>query len=230
MARTASALIATVCNICRCPGFTVEAGQFLNDILDDLCQHKDLKVNRVTSSFTLQAGSNGPTNLEADYLRTYDMFYYVGGDPFFLNPSNTRQFDADADQNVGTGYPFEYNTDLSAVASGGVGLLYVFDAPSSATTITHRYMTRRASIVSPEASQTIPWMTDQTYLIAELSARLMMLTDDERQPGMKQQAEDQLRQHLIMEGDEQAVVRRVELDWRTFRTGNGVRKTKTSPY
>ena len=62
--------------IAKCPGFTTQSGLMFNFVLDDLVQNQNLEVNRFTQGLTVQANSNGPFNLESNYLRTYDMFYY----------------------------------------------------------------------------------------------------------------------------------------------------------
>jgi hypothetical protein len=74
------------------------AGQYLNLVLEDLKLNRDLKVNRVTQTLNVNAGTNGPFPLESDYLRTYDMFYPLqgpNGETQFLTPITMEQYDAE---------------------------------------------------------------------------------------------------------------------------------------
>ena len=231
MALTAAQIVSLVCQICKAPGFSSQGGQFLNQTLDELVIHRDLKVNRVTQSLTIQANSYGPFNLESDYLRTYDMFYTQDSLPYFLQPASMEQFDSEfKDPSIGN-YPYEYATDLSVEAqtgSGGAGYLYIYPQSSGLITITHRYMIDRADIDTPETSTEIPWMSDQNYLITKTAAKLMQITDDARMVQFNNDADNMLRTHLIMEGDEQAVVKNVKLDWRTFHNTRYLKPTKVT--
>src|SRR4051812_10214048 len=95
------------------------AGQMLNLVLEDLKLNKDLKVNRVTTTLTLQAGTNGPFPLPIDYLRTYDMFYPLQGPngmTQFLTPITMEQYDEEFKGTQAANYPYEFATDLSTQA------------------------------------------------------------------------------------------------------------------
>ena len=233
MPMTASQLCNLVCQICKAPGFTTQCGQFFNQTLEDLVLHRDLKVNRKTSTLIVPANSTGPFALEADYLRTYDMFYLVNGDPYLLDPCSPKEFDQESQQAGISSYPYEYATDLSVeaqAASASAGQLNIYPPSNGQISITHRYMVNRPDIVSPESSISVPWFADQDYLIAATAWRLMQITDDVRMEQFKADATNQLRLHLIMEGDEQQVVKHVELDPRQFRSGNWLRPTKTDPW
>lgn len=56
-------------------GMVSQAGQFLNLVLEDLKLNFNLKVLRVTQQIVAVNGTYGPFALEADYLRTYDLFF-----------------------------------------------------------------------------------------------------------------------------------------------------------
>ncbi len=56
-------------------GMVAIAGQYLNLVLEELKLVRNLKVNLVTQSLTVQAATYGPFALESDYLRTYDLWY-----------------------------------------------------------------------------------------------------------------------------------------------------------
>lgn len=229
MSLTATQICSLARTAAKVPGYTVQSGQYLNLVLDDLVLHRDLKVNRVTTTITVQANSNGPFSLEADYLRTYDLFYLVNNMPFMLEPLTNRQYDAIYKDPSVANYPEWWVTDLSPLATaGGLPLLYVYPQSSSQLFVTHRYMLKRADIASPESSSTVPWFADQDYLIKATAAGLMDLTDDDRQPKFRSDCEAMLRTHLIMAADdEQSVVRAVRLDPIRFRSNTYLRPTKT---
>ena len=83
MALTAAQIVADALAIAKCPGFTSQGGRALNLVLSDLVLHRNLKVNLVSNPITVLANTNGPFNLEPDYLRTYEMVYYINDQPYF---------------------------------------------------------------------------------------------------------------------------------------------------
>lgn len=104
------------------------AGEGLNAVLEDLKLVRNLKMNRVTQSVTVQPGTYGPFNLESDYLRTYDMFYPLttpGGTTQFLSQVTMEQFDAEPKESAASNFPYEFATDLSTQAQGASGNLGV---------------------------------------------------------------------------------------------------------
>src|SRR5271165_6336155 len=82
MPLTNAQLIARACTIAKAPGYSVQAGQYLNMILQDLCQTYDFDFTKkqqiipFTNAFTY--------NLNADNLRTKEVYYLVNGEPFYL--------------------------------------------------------------------------------------------------------------------------------------------------
>ena len=100
------------------------AGQDLNVVLEDLKINRNLKMNQVTQFITVIPGGYGPFKLEADYLRTYDLFYplpVAGGATSssmtqFLTPVTMEQFDAEFKSPSVSNYPYEFATDLSTQA------------------------------------------------------------------------------------------------------------------
>lgn len=230
MSLTSAQIVTQACQIAKCPGYTSQGGQCLNLTLDDLVLHRNLKINLIASTITVSANSNGPFNLEADYLRTYDMFYLVSGEPFFLRAASLKEYDMEQQQPGLSNYPYEWASDLSAVASGGVGKLYVYPQSTSGVTLTHRYYLKQADISAPESSSTVPWFQDQDYLIQSTALRLMRITDDDRYDRWEKMCEGMLRIHLLTEGDEQQVVKEVILDPRRFRVGGSNRPTKLDPW
>jgi hypothetical protein len=102
------------------------AGQFLNLTLQDLKLNRDLKVNRVTQTLNVTAGSNGPFTLETDYLRTYDMFYPLQGPngmTQFLTPITMEQYDQEWKNTSVANYPYEFATDLSTQAKTATAIV-----------------------------------------------------------------------------------------------------------
>lgn len=215
----------------KCPGFVTQAGQFLNLVLQDLVEIRDLKVNRKTAQIVVGAASNGPFALESDYLRTYDLFFEQNNLPYSLRPVGMKEYDAEFKDPSIADYPYEYATDLSVeaqTASGAAGYLYIYPQSSGQITLTHRYMVQRPDITSPETSSTVPWFAHQAYLIKRTAAWLMTLTDDGRQKEFIAECDAMLRPYLIMEGDEQQVVKQIELDPRRFRLQRYLKPTKVT--
>lgn len=240
---TAAQIVALACSIAKGPGFIVQGGQFLSMLLQDLYQKRDLKVNRITQTISVGPGSYGPFKLEADYRRTYDLFYPMpqSGGPvanpgltMFLEPITMEQWDGEFKDPSMANYPYEFATDLSTqaqTASATKGQLYIYPQSSGAIQLTHRYMCEQPDILNPQTSTTVPWFENQTYLIKATAAHLMMLTGDDRQKDFLMQSEEELRPYLIMEGDEQKTVHNIKLDPRRFRFQRNLRSTKvTSPY
>lgn len=229
MALTSAQMVGLACSIAKCPGYVVQGGMYMNMVLRELWQHRDLKVNRVTQPLVVQAGTNGPFALETDYQRTYDLFYLQNGLPYFLHPVSAEQFDEEFKSPSISNYPYEYQTDLSTqaqAASGTTGWVYIYPQSSGQITLTHRYMLKQPDITTPETSATVPWFEDQDYLVKAIAYRLMDITGDDRRESFMNSLTMMLRTHLIMEGDEQMIVKSVRLDPRRFRGNRSSRPTK----
>lgn len=226
----ASQIVARACAIAKCPGFIQQGGIYLNMVLEDLWLHRDLKINRVTEFVTVQANNYGPFTLPLNYLRTYDLFFQQNNLPYFLNPISTEEWDQEFKDPSIANYPYEYMTILldetSAQAAASAGSLYIYPQSSGQIVLTHRYMVKQPDITAPETSTVIPWFPDQNYLIKATAVELMGETDDTRQESWRAQCEAMLRTHLIMEGDEQAVVKSVRLDPRRFHSNRTLKPTK----
>jgi hypothetical protein len=230
MSLTASQIVAKACKIAKCPGYIVDGGQELNLVLADLVMHRNLKVNLVTATIAVTAFSNGPFNLESTYLRTYDLSYTIGGETYFLNPCSLKEYDQEYKTASYSNYPYEWASDLSPAASGGVGLLYIYPQSNAPLSLQHRYYIDQPDITSPEISSTVPWFEDTDYLITATAARLMRITDDDRRQGFMQECEQMIKTHLMTEGDEQQVVKSVILDPRRFRVNGKLKPTKENPW
>lgn len=224
------------------------AGQWLNLVLEDLKLNQNLKINRVTTLITVQAGSYGPFALESDYLRTYDMFYAIPSQLgpnattsiIFLNPITMEQYDAEFKAPSISDYPYEFATDLSTQAqtwSGtpgesdltSPGQLYIYPQSNAQLTLTHRYMRNQPDIEGPEVSPQVPWFPYTEYLITAAAAGMMGVTGDDRADAYTAKAKMMLQPHLIMQGDEQQAVQAMRLDARRFRFHTGLKPTKSEP-
>ncbi|WP_017776693.1 hypothetical protein [Paraburkholderia kururiensis] len=226
----AQMIVARACAIAKCPGWLPQGGIYLNMVLEDLWLHRDLKINRVTESIVVQANSYGPFTLPLNYLRTYDLFFQQNNLPYFLHPISPEEWDQEFKDPSIANYPYEFMTNLydetTAQANNSAGQLFIYPQSSGQITLTHRYMVKQPDIATPESSTVIPWFPDQQYLIKRTAAELMSETDDTRQESFLAQCEAMLRTHLIMEGDEQQVVKSVRLDPRRFHTNRTLKPTK----
>jgi hypothetical protein len=228
----AQQIVSLACQIAKCPGFIQQGGQFLNMTLEDLWLHRDLKENRVTEFITVQANLYGPFTLPQNYNRTYDLFFEQNNLPYLLNPINTQEYDQEFKDPSIANYPYEFMTILYDETTAlqqvppSAGQLFIYPQSSGQIVLTHRYMVRQPDIVTPETSTVIPWFPDQDYLITATAARLMQVTDDTRRPEFLEEAATMLGIHLIMEGDEQQVVKSVKLDPRRFHSNRTLKPTK----
>lgn len=231
MTISAQQIVADAATIAKAPGFIQIGGRQLNLVLNDLCLHRDLKMNRISASIAIQIGSNGPFTLETNYLRTYDLFYTINNFPYFLFPMGQDEYDALFKDPSIANYPYAFTTDLTNQATQTAGQLFIFPQSTSALSLTHRYMINRPDIASPESSSTVPWFPDQDYLVRATALRIMDITDDARRAAFKKECEDMLRTHLIMgDGDEQKVVKSIRLDPQRFHVNRSLRPTKLNPY
>lgn len=231
MARSLRKICERARRVAKVPGYATQSGEDMNSVLWDLVHKWDLKVNRLTTTITVNANTYGPFNLPAGYLRTYDLFYLVNNVPFRLSQIETKKFDTEVKDPSVTNYPYEYFTDTSTqaqlAASGGPGQLFIYPQSSGVIIMTHRYMTTQPDYPNPETNDTIPWFTDENYLELAVAARLMRVTDDVRRKEFEADAKESLREHLVMAADdEQQVVHRVTLDPISFRAPSRLKPTK----
>jgi hypothetical protein len=226
----AQQIVQRACAIAKVPGWLPQGGIYLNSVLEDLWLHRDLKINRVVEFVTVQANNYGPFTLPLNYLRTYDLFFEQNNLPYFLNPISPEEWDQEFKDPSIANYPYEFMTllydETTAQANQSAGQLFIYPQSSGQITLTHRYMVKQPDITTPEASQIIPWFPDSLYLIKRTAAELMSETDDTRMESFLAQCEAMLRTHIIMEGDEQQVVKSVRLDPRRFHSNRTLKPTK----
>ena len=228
----AQQIVALACQAAKAPGYTNQAGQFLNAMLSDLAQQYDLEVARKLGTVNLVTGpaptnglaiggaatnqGSGPYALPSDYLRmaSNEVFYFVYGVPYVMVNCDLAEFDAMVQQAGISNYPENFATDDSA----GLGLctMMVWPPPGGSYIANIRYYSQPADISNPQGSATIPWFPHQTYLIKKLTANVMTITGDKRQSEYDRDADALLKGYLIMQKDDDGRAKTVGLDRRRF--------------
>lgn len=210
--------------IAKCPGYTVQSGQLINVILEELAQNFDFDVLKTTdTSMTLNNGS-GPYTLPADWLRGIDkdIFYTISGVPYPMVNVELVQYD-NLVQTAGlNAYPSYYATNMATSPP----TMYVWPPSSGAYPLTLRYFRQPTFDSNPELSQAYPWFPSTQYLLTRLAGELMRLTNDDRMAayiGSENEEMDSpgsacwiLRKYLRMKDDRGGKVHQVQLDRRLF--------------
>jgi len=246
MSLQAQQIITLACQAAKCPGYTSQAGQFLNAALQDLYQDYDLEPNRKLFSFQFNSAighGSGPYTLPSDYLRTEvqdgkdNFFFTIDGVPY---PPIQRTF-TEYNWLVQTpgfqSYPYYYTTNRAGAnpATGG-GQLFVWPPASGAFQASLYYFASQPDIATPETSNVIPWFPNSQILIRTVAGRLMGLTNDDREQAYLGDDEDKyplgaptlLKQYLRNVSDREGAVKTVGLDRRRFgRAFDRLKNTKT---
>jgi len=229
---TAAQICTLAAQIAKCPGFTSQAGQFLNTVLQELAQDYDFLVIRKSFYFTFNTGASGngyaagsgPNAIPADFLRLHrnGSFYLINQVPYKLIGVSQEEFDAFVQQPGLNAYPYLGYVDVTKVAGQQPGL-YVWPPASGAYPATLRYNPQMPDITNPQSSSTVPWFPNTNYLITRLAGELMRIAGDDRyqsflsdQPGSGGAAE-LLRKYMTMKDDPETAQKYVELDRRHFR-------------
>jgi hypothetical protein len=241
------------CQIARVPGFTAQAGLFLNQALADLCQTYDFVVARRQFKFRLptsQINSDGQAyqNAPADYLRGIrnGSYYTISGVPYPMIPCDqVEEYNMLVQQAGLSNFPVFYASDLSLTGiansptgSGGaaVPVLLFWQVPSGGYPANVYYYSQMPDIVTPETSAVVPWFPNQDYLMTRVAGQLMKVSDDERADAMLSADEDAhpqgagviLRKYLQMKDDKGTRAQQVSLDRRRFGTSfDRLRNTKS---
>ena len=234
-----------ICDLARqianVPGFTVQSGQLLNAVLNDLAQTYDFETNLRTYPFTFDvstvyqnnAAGAGPNLLPVNFLRAKnrEIIFYISGVRYVLIIQDQADYDSLVQTAGWNSYPTYGYVDLSldlpfSSTNPGQSGLMVWPPASGAFTAQLRYYCQPPTIVSPETSTQVPWFGNTNYLITRLAGELMKLTDDERTAaflGSEEEAADSaqsatsiLRKFLKMKDDPEGRVNRVQLDRRFF--------------
>lgn len=243
MALQAQQIVSLACQIAKCPGYVVQAGQFLNNALQTLAQDYDFGVIRKTFNFNFDTSSTGngyvagcgPNLMPADFLRAHKngAFYMINGVPYTMIGYEQSEFDRFVQQAGNAAYPFAFYVDVSKTPME----LYVWVPASGAYAATVRYNPQMPDIPTPESSTTIPWFPNSDILITYVAGSLMNITDDARAPSFLGEPDNapngykaQLRSYLKMKDDpESAGVKTVKLDRRLFgqTSWSHLKSTKT---
>lgn len=233
MALQAQQLVFNACAVARGPGYIVQAGEFLNMILGDLCRTYDFELAAKTQYGFFNPGliapvgnsvyGSGPYALNADFLRMKDdkaAFWTLLGVPYMMIPCDLSEFDMLVQQADIQSYPYIIATDMSIAdetAEGGTTPgFYVYSPPSGAYPFTIRYFSQMPDIATPESSTTVPWFPHQGYLHKKLTAYVMGETGDSREGQWHKDADDMLRGYLELKDNRSNRATMVKLDRRLF--------------
>ena len=246
MALTAQQLVFNACAVAKGPGYVIQAGQWLNMILGDLCQTFDFEIAAKTDygffnpGQSAQVGNSiygsGPYNLPADFLRVKDdksFIWTLLGVVYVPIPVDLSEFDMLVQQADIQSYPYLYATDVSlgdATQQGQVnvgGGFYVYSPPSGNYSWQMRYFAQMPDIATPETSNAIPWFPNQGYLHTKMSAYVMGETGDPRADAWHANAEAMLGSYLKLKDNKTNRAQMVKLDRRQFgNTFSRLRNTK----
>ena len=241
MSLQAQQIVSLACQIAKCPGYTTQAGQFLNNRLQSLAQDYDFDVIRKTYNFNFNTSATGlgyaagcgPNPMPSDFLRAHKKgaLYMISQVPYTMVGVKQSEFDQFVQQAGNASYPSMFYVDVSPLGSGGVANLYVWAPASGAYPATVRYNPIMPDIVTPASSTDVPWFPNSQYLIDAVASDLMGITnDDRREPGRSfspQAVEETLRLYLKMKDDPETAVKRVGLDPRRFGNQNWNRLPNT---
>lgn len=229
MALSTAQIISLACQAAKVPGWIAQAGQILNEILEEVCGTYDIDQARGLDQFNFNPGlisninnnvvpGGGPYPLPADYLRAdpNDVFWTLLGVPYFMINIDLNQFDATVQQSGLQSYPYWYATDLSQSPP----VMYVYPPPSGAYPVTVRYRRLMADIATPETNDNPAWFPWSSYLRRRLTGELCVQTGDSRAESFlgdgPHGAQGILRRYLNMANDKAGRANMVKLDRRLF--------------
>jgi hypothetical protein len=220
-------------------GFSPQAGQKLNLILNELCLLLDIPMNVAAATVKLTGAPAGPTGwvgsmpgigpyaLPTNYLRMAqdEVVYNFHGAPQRMINVDLSEIDFLGMLPLNTNFPTEFATDINTVIASGFPSLYVWPPPQGAITLDFRYYCLQADIATPEMAATNPWMQLQTYLLARLTGEL--LEPDPRADRFFQKAEKLLTRYQETVDDNEGRAMCIKLDPRNFNGGQGeLKRTK----
>lgn len=215
-------------------GFSSQAGQLFQMILDDLCYKYDLKVNitpglivlsgtAIPSQFRNYTPGIGPYPLPSDYLRMAqdEVFYASGGAPYKMINTDLSDIDLIGLLPMTTRYPELFATDFSSTPPS----LFVWPPPISPINLDIRYYKLQPSIPTPASSVTVPWFNDAMYLKSRLTGELL-------KPGAAakpflEESQLLLDQYLKLEDDSEGRAILAKMDERQFPRGRNSKLPRT---
>lgn len=228
MALSAAQIVSLACSDAAAPGYTTQAGQLLNIILQELCQDWDFDLAKGSYVFNFNPSliatniypnvqpGGGPYPLPADFLRMVDdrdCTWYLQGVPYPMIPCDLSEYDNMVQQAGNQSYPYIFATDMSQSPPN----LLVWPPASGAYECLIRYRRQMPDIVTPETSSSVPWFPNQRFLRTQLAADLMGLTDDTRRNEWLERASTILLGYVKMKDDHSDRAQTVKLDRRRFR-------------
>lgn len=228
---TGNQIVAQACINANVPGYTTQAQQLLNVILQELADdydfvaaRKTLQFNLPTQTVTYGGGQVAPYTLPADYLRARkdECFYYISGVPYVLIPVELDEFDRLVATPGLANFPTAFASDMStAPPNGPAATAYFWMPPSGAYPAVIRYQSRPADMTN---FGSVPWFPNSNYLLTRLSGELCKNEDDDRATALLSDDDRQypggagvlLRKYIILQDDASNKTKRVHLDRRFF--------------
>lgn len=234
MPLTSAQIIAKCCSEANVPGFTAQAGDLLNVILQDLAQDYDFAIARGTFTFNMPTQVDSLNrnfmNFPTDYLRALpdECFYYISGVPYNLIPVDLSEFDLMVAQAGLSNFSVIFATDMSVSPP----MAFFWMPSSGAYPAILRYQRQMPDISNPVTSSVVPWFPNQNYLLKRLTGELCIGYDDDR---AAQLLSDEapggagyiLRKYIQLKDDSSNRAKTVKLDRRRFGGSfNNLRNTK----
>lgn len=225
---TAAQLIQYALQAAKAPGYTQQAGDFLNGRLSSMARRFDFDVLKKFATINVQAGVQRYL-LPTDYVRGLDCFYYIGGLPQTLGQIDLNEYNALNAGSLSMAYPTKYATDPST-AGGVPPYIYFYPMPNTAFPMSLRYASQPPDIANPATSSVVPWFPDSMLLLALLTADLCLLTDDTRAGELAASANSQFVSFLKMQGDKEGYVNTVKLGQSFQRQRNKLPASKLTGF
>jgi hypothetical protein len=226
---TSAQICTMACQAAKVPGFTAQAGQFLNARLVQIALNQDMDIVKRYYTFTAQIGQTAPYPMPVNYSRARQVFYYNNGVSYDLDQRSIEDYNKLFQGPGLDDYPYLFATDVSGAMSGNPGTpqLYLYPQPVVQLQIEVLYFDTTVEIVTPETSQVIPWYPDQLALIYEITNHLMLLSDDTRKDAVEASTRNMMQAYLQLDNDKEQRTNRVKLDTLNFRTARrSIRPTK----
>ena len=240
MALTASQIVTRAYSQAKSKGALAVAGQYLNAVLQELCQTYDFDVARktyvgnfnpqstTTAAYPNNTPGSGPYALPSDYLRVdkREAMWFLNGVPYPMIASDLWEYDAKVQQAGMQSYPLIFATDLSASPP-----VFIVWPPASGTyQVMFRYRAQMPDIATPETSSVVPWFPQQNYLITRVAGELMKESSDTRWKDFlgegNEGAQGILNRYLEMDNDTSDRAQTIDLDARRF--GNNFSRAKNT--
>lgn len=240
MALTAAQIVSLANQDAATPGYTSQAGQLLNLVLQDLCENWNFDAAKGTTVFNFSPSiptnpnlypnvepGGGPYALPADFLRMVDdkdTTWYLNGVAYPMIPCDLSEYDNLVQQTNLQSYPYIFATDVSQQPAN----LLVWPPASGAYQCLIRYYRLMPDIITPETSSTVPWFRNTNYLRTRLAAEMMGIADDSRRDEWLNRATMMLQAYLKNKDDNSDRAICVKLDRRRFGNSfSALKNTKT---